>query len=56
MTENSENDAKVMEVPPNFFTCLDYNRENLLQRGIPVKNGSLNYICDPQQKIGDYDD
>jgi len=36
MIENSENDAKVMEVPPNFFTCLDDNRVKLLRRGIPI--------------------
>ena len=36
MIENSENDAKVMEVPPNYFTSLDDNRVKLLRRGIPV--------------------
>ena len=36
MTENSENEAKVMEVPPNFFICLDDNIEILFRRGIPM--------------------
>lgn len=34
--ENSENDAIVMEIPPNFFICLDDNRVKLFRRGIPV--------------------
>jgi hypothetical protein len=25
MIENSENDTKVMQVPPNIITCLDEN-------------------------------
>jgi len=33
--ENSENDANVMEIPPNFFICLDDNRVKLFRRGIP---------------------
>jgi len=33
MTENSENDAKAMEVTPIFFICLDDNRVILIRLG-----------------------
>ena len=32
--ENSENDAKDIEVPPNFIIYLDDNRVKLFRRGI----------------------
>ena len=38
MIENSENDAKALEVTPNFFICLDDNIVELFRRRIPVNN------------------
>jgi len=34
-----------MEVPPNFFACLEGNRVKLLRRGIPEKLYLLS-LCD----------
>jgi len=45
MIENNENNAKVMEVSPNFSACLDGNRVKLLRRGIPDKLCLLS-LCD----------
>jgi len=45
MIENNENNAKVMEVPPNFFACLDGDRVKSLRRGIPDKLYLLS-LCD----------
>jgi len=30
MIENSENHVRLMEVPPNFFTCLDENESKII--------------------------
>jgi hypothetical protein len=51
MIENSENDAKVMEVPPNFFTCLGENVDKLIETWNPgitnLTNPDVIHDCIP---------